>query len=138
MPLPVIRGIAHVELTVRDLDRSEAWYARVLGMVRAWEGRDDVRRITARALVEPQSRTVLGLTQHQDADGTRFDMRRPGLDHLAFAVADRAALQEWQAHLMALGTDFTPVEEWSHGAGLTVRDPDGIALEFYVRGPQPG
>ncbi|HLZ68663.1 MAG TPA: VOC family protein [Dehalococcoidia bacterium] len=132
--MPALQGIAHVELTVRDLDASEAWYAKVLGLRRVWEGRDEAQQITARALLEPQSRVVLGLTQHLAQTGERFDVRRPGLDHLSFAVADRAELRAWEQRLAELGLDYTPAEEWSHGAGLTVRDPDGIAIEFYVLG----
>lgn len=135
--MPSITGIAHVELSVRDLDASEAWYNRLLGARRVWEGRDDGQRIIARALVEPATRMVLALTQHLDAPDTRFDVRRPGLDHLSFAVADRDELRAWQAHLAALGLDYTPLEEWPHGAAVTVRDPDGIALEFYVQGALP-
>ncbi len=132
--MPAISGIAHVELTVRDLDASEAWYLRLLGMQRVWEGRDDSQQIVARALLESKSRVVLGLTQYQKATGEPFAVRRPGLDHLSFAVADRDELQAWERHLAELGLDYTPAEEWSHGAAVTVRDPDGIALEFYVLG----
>jgi catechol 2,3-dioxygenase-like lactoylglutathione lyase family enzyme len=134
--MPSITGIAHVELTVRDLDASEAWYIALLGMMRAWEGEDEKEGIRARALVEPKSRFVLGLTQHNAGANASFTAVRAGLDHLSFAVADRDELRAWQQRLAELGADYTPIEEWSHGAGLTVRDPDGIALEFYVRGPR--
>jgi hypothetical protein len=40
--------------------------------------------------------------------GERFDPRRTGLDHLAFAAADRAELEEWQAHFERLCIDHTP------------------------------
>ena len=132
--MPAITGIAHVELSVRDLDASEAWYERLLGMRRVWEGHDEMQQIAARALLEPKSRVVLGLTQHRGATGEPFAVRRPGLDHLSFAVADRTELRAWEQRLAELGCDYTPLEEWSHGAGLTVRDPDGIAIEFYVLG----
>jgi catechol-2,3-dioxygenase len=135
--MPSITGVAHVELTVRDLNASEAWYNRVLGTFRAWEGDDARQGIAARALVEPASRTVLGLTQHRGSDGDKFCPTRAGLDHLSFGVNGRDELQQWEQHLAALGCDYTPVEEWSHGAGLTVRDPDGIAIEFYVQGAAP-
>jgi catechol 2,3-dioxygenase-like lactoylglutathione lyase family enzyme len=132
--MPVISGIAHVELTVRDLDASEAWYIRLLGMRRVWEGHDDAQQISARALLEPKSRTVLGLTQHLHSTDEPFAANRPGLDHISFAVTDRGELRAWERRLAELALDYTPVEEWSHGAGLTVRDPDGIAIEFYVLG----
>ena len=135
--MPSIAGIAHVELTVRDLDASEAWYVKVLGMRRVWEGDDAKYGITARALLEPRSRVVFGLTRHAAGSNQTFDVTRPGLDHLSFAVADRDELQAWERHLAELGADPSPIDEWSHGASLTVRDPDGIPIEFYVLGAAP-
>lgn len=73
--------------------------------------------------------------QHDANQGAAFEPSRAGLDHLAFAVADRDQLRAWEQRLADLGADHTPLEEWSHGAAVTARDPDGIALEFYVRGP---
>ncbi|MGD9892737.1 MAG: VOC family protein [Dehalococcoidia bacterium] len=136
--MPAITGIAHVELTVRDLDTSEAWYANLLSVRRVWEGSDDTYGIDARALREPVSGIVIALTQHRAGSSEMFDVTRPGLDHLSFAVADRDELRAWEQRLAELGVDYTPIEEWVHGAGLTARDPDGIALEFYVRGAAQG
>lgn len=132
--MPSITGIAHVELSVRNLDASEAWYIALLDLRRVWEGRDDEQGIIARALLEPNSRTVLALTQHLAGDDETFAVRRPGLDHLSFAVSDRDELRAWERRCAELGVEHTPFEEWSHGAAVTVRDPDGIALEFYVVG----
>src|SRR6266508_5317659 len=135
--MPAITGIAHVELSVRDLDASTAWYADVLGMRPVWDGEDAAQGIVARALLDPQSGIVLALTRHTAVSGDTFDARRPGLDHLSFAVADRDELRAWEQRLAELGVDYTAFEEWSHGAAVTARDPDGIAIEFYVRGPAP-
>jgi glyoxylase I family protein len=132
-----ITGIAHVELTVRDLDASEAWYARAFGLVKAWEGEDAKEGIRARSLFERTSRIVLGLTQHAGARGDAFDAKRPGLDHLSFAVADRGALKDWAAKLAGDGFACSAVEEVGHGASFTVRDPDELAVEMYVRGAPP-
>ena len=132
--MPSITGIAHVELSVRDLEASAAWYLRVLGLRRVFDERNNERGLTACALLDRASGIVLALMQHGASTGETFDSNRAGLDHLSFAVADRDGLREWERHLAELGTDYTPLEEWSHGAAVTVRDPDGIALEFYVRG----
>lgn len=136
--MPAITGIAHVELSVRDLDTSTAWYGAVLGMKPVWDGADETQGIVARALRDPASGIVLALTQHTATSADRFDARGPGLDHLSFAVADRDELGAWERHLAKLGVDYTPFEEWSHGAAVTARDPDGIAVEFYVRGAAQG
>jgi catechol 2,3-dioxygenase-like lactoylglutathione lyase family enzyme len=133
--MPTITGIAHVELSVRDLNVSAAWYMELLGMRRVFDDRNDERGLSACALRDPVSGIILALTQHDAGTGEPFDAARPGLDHVAFAVADRAELQQWQHRLAGMGADYTPLEEWSHGAAVTARDPDGIAIEFYVRGP---
>jgi len=130
-----IKGIAHVELTVSNLDASESWYAKSFGFRKVWEGADEQEGIRARALFEPNSRLVLGLTEHSGAADTPFEAKRPGLDHLAFAVENREALKEWAARLSADGTACSGIGEVDHGASFTVRDPDGIAIEMYVQGP---
>ena len=119
---------------MRDLDRSEAWYTAALGFERIFDHRDDERGLHGRVLRDPQTRVVLAMMQHDDLIHGPFEPRRRGLDHLSFAVADRAELRAWERHLADLAADYTPFEEVGHGAAVTARDPDGIALEFYVRG----
>lgn len=132
--MPTITGLAHVELSVRDLDRSEQWYNRLLGMQRVWEGRNDAHGVVSRALYEPQSKIVLGLMQHDSNAGEQFAPQRTGLDHLAFYVNDRDGLRQWEARLAELGIAYTPLHEEPYGgAAVTASDPDGIALEFCTR-----
>jgi len=63
-----------------------------------------------------------------------FDERRPGLDHLAFACANRAELEQWESKLNALGIENGGIVDAPYGSGLSFRDPDNIALEF-LRSP---
>jgi glyoxylase I family protein len=132
--MPSIIGIAHVELSDRDLEASAACSMALLGLRRVGN-RDDERGLTACALVDPVSGIVLALMQHDGNTGETFQVNRAGLDHRAFAVADRAELMQWQQRLAGLHADFTPLEGWAHGAAVTARGPDRIAIEFYVRGP---
>ncbi len=53
-----------------------------------------------------------------------------GLDHLALAVPDGAALRAWAAHLAAAGIDHEGVVLEGGHPSLQLRDPDGIALEL--------
>jgi glyoxylase I family protein len=129
-----ITGIAHVELSVRDLDRSEHWYTRLLEMQRVFEGRDAERGLVSRALYEPRSKFVLGLMQHDANTGETFAPQRTGLDHLSFYVTDRDELRAWERRLDELGIDYSPLHEEPYGgAAVTATDPDGIALEFCTR-----
>jgi catechol 2,3-dioxygenase-like lactoylglutathione lyase family enzyme len=139
--VPDFTGIAHVELTVTDLEASERWYGEVLGLKRVFHEAQPERGIIATAMRHDGTGTVIAFTQHQlqpaSTGFARFSAVQPGLDHLSFAVRDRAELQAWVSHLQGLGVEYTPLEEWSHGAAVTFRDPDGIALELYVRGQKP-
>jgi glyoxylase I family protein len=130
-PMPQIVGIAHVELSVSDLDRSVAWYCRLLGARDVFRNRNVDRAFSACAILEPASRMVLAFTQHDVREGSQFTPRRVGLDHLSFAVPDRAALDAWQARLDELGIEHDAIDDQGFAVALNLRDPDGIALEFY-------
>ena len=57
---------------------------------------------------------------------------RCGLDHLAFTLPDRAALEAAVALLDEHGIEHEPVKELGVMAILEFRDPDNIALELVV------
>jgi catechol-2,3-dioxygenase len=116
---------------VRDLDASAGWYSQVLGANEAFRGANEAHGFAVAYLFEPASNMILGLVQHSETEAEPYSERRAGLDHLSFAVADRAALEEWKVRLDELGIENGGVEDQAFGAGLTFRDPDGIALEFY-------
>jgi glyoxylase I family protein len=136
--MPAISGIAHVELSVRDLDRSVAWYCKLLGARDVFRATNDIYGITACAILEPQSKLVLAFTQHREEDSSEFDPRRVGLDHVSFAVRDRAELDAWVARLDELGIAHSDVQNEGYAHQVTFRDPDGIALEFSARIPPVG
>ena len=133
---PKITGIAHVELSVTDVDASVAWYCRMLGAKDVWRGRNDERGFRACAILEPETRTVIAFTQHDVIEGGPFTPRRTGLDHLSFRVADGAAIEAWRLHLDELGIKYDPIDDQGAAVTLNLRDPDGIALEFYFLVPR--
>ena len=61
-----------------------------------------------------------------------FDERQPGLDHVAFACANRAELEQWESKLNELGIENGGIVDAPYGSGLSFRDPDNIALEFFA------
>ncbi|WP_328522882.1 VOC family protein [Kribbella sp. NBC_00359] len=61
-----------------------------------------------------------------------FDPRRPGLDHVAFTCVDRAELAGWQDRLEELGIKHGGIVDAHYGSGLSFKDPDGVALEFFA------
>lgn len=123
-------GIGHVALTVKDLGRSTEWYTRLIGAGPIMEGDEGEFRHAVWMLA---NNTILGLHQFPDlADDSPFNERRIGLDHLAFACANRAELEKWQSHLDELGIGHGGIVDAPYGSGLSFRDPDNNALEFFA------
>ena len=134
---PSLSAIHHVAINVHDLERSERWYADVLGFTRLapFEG-DHFSRV----LMRHPSGMLLGLTKHDDPEASApFNERRTGLDHFAFQVADRAQVEDWVARFDALGVPHSEIRHTPiTGSYLVVfRDPDGIQLEMYAPGQPP-
>jgi catechol-2,3-dioxygenase len=118
-----------VALTVTDLEQSRPWYAALFGT-------DPVVDEDAgpfHHVVWLLGGTLVGLHQFPDLHSTEpFDERRAGLDHLAFACANRAELEAWEARLKELGVANGGIVDAPYGSGLSFRDPDNIALEFFA------
>jgi glyoxylase I family protein len=126
MPL---HGIAHVAVTVTDLERSKEWYGRVFGWEAAMEGEGDGVRFSVGAV---PGAPLLGLRQYDVSGGADFDPTRIGLDHLAFDGGSADGVREWEQRLDELGVSYTPMQETPYGYVLNFKDPDGIALEIYA------
>lgn len=127
--MPEFPAITHVALTVTSLDRSVPWYKALFGSDPVLD--EDTGPF--RQAVWLMGGTLVGLHQFPDLRSTDpFDERRPGLDHLAFGCADRGELVAWQGRLDELGIPNGGVVDAPYGSGLSFRDPDNIALEFFA------
>jgi len=124
-------GITHTAVTVTDLARSTAWYGALFGSAPVLDEDVDAGGFhhTVFALGGGQ---LFGLHKHVDAADGTFDQRAPGLDHVAFGCADRAELESWTKRLDDLGVSHGGIVDAHYGSGLSFRDPDGIALEFFA------
>jgi len=121
-------GFHHVALTVASRDDSAAWYGSVLGFEELFREEGDERK--ACVMRFPGGGFGVGLVEHVGPPDT-FDPRRLGLDHLAFTVATREALDQWAARLADAGVDHSDVIEVPAGGILNFKDPDGIALALF-------
>ena len=120
--------INHVALTVSDLERSVPWYQQLFDA----EPVLDEDTGPFRHVVWSVGPTLVGLHQFPDGDPGTFEERRVGLDHLAFACADRSELERWEARLDAMHVAHGGIVDAHYGSGLSFRDPDNIALEFFA------
>jgi glyoxylase I family protein len=121
-------AIGHVAVTVSDLERSEAWYTKVLGVAPVLD--EDTGPF--HHIVYLLGGTLLGLHGFPDlATGEPFNERRPGLDHIAFVCANRTELEAWEKRLNELGVAHGGIIDAHYGSGLSFRDPDNIALELF-------
>ncbi|GIU93174.1 MAG: glyoxalase [Acidimicrobiia bacterium] len=124
-------AIGHVALTVRDLSVSVPWYRRLIGSDPVLDERTDAGYHHTVFLLDGGA--LIGLHQHDQGPGEEgFSEFEVGLDHVAFACADRSELERWVERLDALGIRHGGIVDASYGSGLSFRDPDGIALEFFA------
>jgi catechol 2,3-dioxygenase-like lactoylglutathione lyase family enzyme len=132
-----ITGRFLVILTVSDLERSAAWYRRLLGAGERRE-HDAEGALCQVVLTEPRSGAQICLVGHPGADSAPFDETRCGLDHLELLVAERSDLDDWVVRLDALGIAHSGITEPTYTGNrmLNLRDPDGIALEFFWAAPR--
>ena len=123
--------ITHVALTVRDLSVSVPWYEALLSAEPVLdEDTDPDFHHTVYLIGDGQ---LFGLHQHvTPAPGEEFSEFRLGLDHVAFGCADRQELEGWVRRLEELGIAHGGIKDATYGSGLSFRDPDGIALEFFA------
>ncbi len=123
-------GLGHVAVTVTDLDRSIPWYEALFGAKPVLDEDTGPFRHVVWA-VGPGN--LVGLHQFPALTSSdAFDARRPGLDHVAFACASRTELEKWAGRLDELGVPHGGIVDASYGSGLSFRDPDNIALEFFA------
>jgi catechol 2,3-dioxygenase-like lactoylglutathione lyase family enzyme len=126
-----IPGVNHVAVTVRDIAVSGPWYEALIGATPVLDEHTDAGfRHLVWALGDG---TLFGIHQHdRSATDEPFTEFRVGLDHVGFACADRAELERQQARLDEFGIAHGGIVDETYGSGLSFRDPDGIALEFFA------
>lgn len=129
--VPEFPGITHIAVTVTDLARSTAWYAELFDSAPVLDEDVDAGAFhhTVFALGGGH---LFGLHKHAETHAAEFDERRAGLDHVAFSCGDRAELEKWGMRLDELGVVHGGIVDAPYGSGLSFRDPDGIALEFFA------
>lgn len=127
---------AHVRLTVTDIDVSRKFYEDVFGLPVAFEMPADADAETREQLaflfggvIYQLGDSLLGL---RPVGSGPFDEDSTGLDHVSFALASRADLDDAATQLDGLGIAHEGVKDIGAGFILEFRDPDNIALELFA------
>lgn len=128
MTLPADARIGQVTLTVRDLDRSLAFYRDVLGFE---EARRDGR---VSHLGAPGGRVIIELQERPDA--IPKPRRSSGLYHFAILVPSRAALGRSLRRLAATRWPISGASDHLVSEALYLDDPDGLGIEVYRDRPR--
>ena len=123
--------LSHVALTVRDLSVSVPWYQELFGAEPVID--EDTDPDLHHTVYMIGNSTLIGLHQHATpAPAEAFSEFKVGLDHVSFGCADRGELEKWARRLDDLGFERSEIKDASYGSGVSFRDPDGIALEFFA------
>ncbi|MEP6904670.1 MAG: VOC family protein [Gemmatimonadales bacterium] len=127
--LPAATRLGQVRLQVADLDRSLAWYEKVLGLQVAKRTPD-----SASLTAHDDDKVLVELRQRA---GARPVARRGhlGLYHYAILLPDRAALGRLLAHLAAIGA-YAGMSDHFVSEALYLTDPDGLGIEVYADRPR--
>lgn len=135
MPIST-KAFSHVRLTVRDIEVSRPFYDKVFALPVAFEIPDDADQATLDELsflyggvIYQLGDSLLGLRPVGDE---AFSEDSTGLDHVAFAVESREALETAASHLDDLGVAHEGIKDIGAGFILEFRDPDNIALELFA------
>ena len=119
--MPEFPGVTHVALTVTDLGRSRPWYRNL------FEAEPVIDEDTGpfhHVVWLLGGQTLVAINKFPDPDGSEpFDERRPGLDHLAFACANRTDLEQWESKLNDLGVDNGGIVDAAYGSVLSFAIP---------------
>jgi glyoxylase I family protein len=125
-------GLQHVAITVSDLERSTQWYSRLFGADPVLD-EDEEGGEFHHTVFALDGGMLFGLHTHQGREsGDRADERRTGLDHISFGLGGTAELEQWRDRLDELGITHGGIKKAHYGSGVSFRDPDGIALEFFI------
>ena len=127
-----LNGMGHLVIRVRDAQRSEDFYHKVLGL--------EVRNRTRGGKMifftsNPDVDHELAVAElGADAVGPFPD--QVGLYHMAWELADMDELKD--AYQVVLDNNVEIAGFGDHGEtkGLYIRDPDGIEIELFVAAPE--
>lgn len=127
--MPDDLSLGRVRLQVAELERSLAWYERVLGM-------RVIERTASEATLGAHGNDAPLVVLHERRGAAPAPGRgRLGLYHYAILLPDRAALGRFVAHLASIG-ERAGASDHLVSEALYLNDPDGLGIEVYADRPR--
>jgi glyoxylase I family protein len=124
-------AISHAAVTVSDLAASTQWYTALIGSDPVLD-EDEAKGSYHHTVWVLPGGQLFGIHAHVSPGGAPFDQTSVGLDHLSFGCATRGDLEQWAGRLDELGIAHSDIDDQHYGSGVSFRDPDGTALEFFA------
>lgn len=119
--------VDHLVFMVKDVDMTEAFYTPILG--------EPLRRTEDCVVYDiGGTKVFFGLPYHESTN--QYDRDAHGLNHWAIGLEEELELQEADRRLTAAGIQHSPIQPCRQ-SGLEMiwfDDPDGMRVEFYLRG----
>ena len=131
--MPQHQGFGHLTLTVTDLDRSAEFYNRVFDAQTVASAED--QHGSYKLCMGPGF--MVGLRKHASTpENDSFQFARVGIDHVGVHVESQAELEKWRAFFDEQSIENSGIVESPYGFHVNVKDPDGIAFEFFAAAQQ--
>jgi len=129
-------GLDHVNIFVRNVDRSLQWYTDVLGLhvQDTFPSREPGRLRAAFLAADPNHAHDVALFDVGD-DAPVQPKGQVGLNHFAWRMASLDDLKEMHGRLSDKGVPFS-VSDHTISIGLYFSDPDGNGVEAYFELPR--
>jgi catechol 2,3-dioxygenase-like lactoylglutathione lyase family enzyme len=124
---PLLDGVHHIKLPVRDLARSRAWYESRLGYQVTTEFVEK-GMLAGLVLTHPNGGPMLGLRRDPERAAAAA-----GFDYFSIGVPTKEALEALAARLTTMGDTHAGVHFATIGWILpATHDPDGHEVRFYT------
>ncbi len=123
--------LGHVNLFVRNAERSQKWYADILGL-HTYDFRPG-RAAFMSADIE-QSHEVALIEVGEDAPG--IQRRQVGLNHMAWMMESLEDLKEFYHRLKEKNVPIGQISDHGISIGIYFNDPDGNGIEVSYELPR--
>lgn len=144
-PVPVItadmallEGMHHISAIGANIDRTNAFYADLLGMrrVKMTSNFDDPNSAHWYWGVDDgKPGTLITYFEHDSSKARRVQMGAGQTHHFALAVENEDAQLEWRERLIKAGLRVSPVMDRVYFKSIYTNDPDGHTVELATLNP---